>query len=117
MPSPCKEIYTRLTACMVSASSLAWSSVRIKRSFSQMLSVLGMYGLALLVVMSPFLYRATLATPDLKRRWGMILIPRLHPLFLPNTLQLLAFGIAAVIVLRLLIARQEKLYQPGGGWR
>ena len=111
------DIHAGLTACMVSAAFLIWSSVRIKRSFSQMLSVLGMYGLALLVVMSPFLYQASLAMPDLKRRWGMILIPRLHPLFLPHTLQLLAFGIAAVIVLRLLIAWQEKLYQPGGGWR
>ena len=111
------DIHAGLTACMVSAAFLIWSSVRIKRSFSQMLSVLGMYGLALLVVMSPFLYQATLAVPDLKRRWGMILIPRLHPLFLPHTLQLLVFGIAAVIVLRLLIAWHEKLYQPGGGWR
>ena len=111
------DIHAGLTACMVSASFLIWSSVRIKRSFSQVLSVLGMYGLALLVVMSPFLYQASLATPDLKRRWGMILIPRLHPLFLPNTLPLLAFAVAAVIVLRLLIAWQEKLYQPGGGRR
>jgi hypothetical protein len=111
------DIHAGLTACMTSAAFLAWSSVRINRSFSQIFSVLGMYGLALLVVMSPFLYQASHATPDLKRRWGTILIARFHPLFLPNTLQLFAFGIAAVIILRLLIVWQEKLYQPGGGWR
>jgi hypothetical protein len=111
------DIHAASTACMISVAFLGWSGFRLSRSFSQTLGVLGAYGLTLLVVVSPFLYQASLAAPDLKGRWGTILIARSHPLFLPHTLQLSVFGIAAIIILRLLVAWQERLDKPGDGWR
>lgn len=111
------DLHAGLTSCMVSALILVWCSFRLKRSFSDVLMVIGVFGAVLLLSVSPFLYQSSQATADLRRRWGRVFIPRSHPLFLPHTPRLLAMGLGAALCVWLFSIWRRKLHPPVHDWR